>query len=63
LLLEPRLPRIGATEAVVLEARASDLARRSIKKESRPPRSSPNLVATANATRPASRRIEFPRAT
>ena len=33
--LEPRLPRIGAIDAVALEARAADLAKRSIKKESK----------------------------
>ena len=33
--LEPRLPRIGAVDAVALEARAADLAKRSIKRESK----------------------------
>ena len=33
--LEPRLPRIGAVDAVALEARAADLATRSIKRESK----------------------------
>jgi deoxyribose-phosphate aldolase len=33
--LEPRLPRIGAVDAVALEARAAELAKRSIKKESK----------------------------
>jgi len=33
--LEPRLPRIGAVGAVALEARAADLAKRSIKRESK----------------------------
>ncbi|HVM68276.1 MAG TPA: deoxyribose-phosphate aldolase [Gaiellaceae bacterium] len=33
--LEPRLPRIGAVDAVALEERASTLAKRSIKKESK----------------------------
>jgi deoxyribose-phosphate aldolase len=33
--LEPRLPRIGAIDAVALEARAADLAKRSIKRESK----------------------------
>ncbi len=33
--LEPRLPRIGAVDAVALEARAGELAKRSIKKESK----------------------------
>jgi deoxyribose-phosphate aldolase len=33
--LEPRLPRIGAIDAVALEARAGELAKRSIKKESK----------------------------
>src|SRR5690242_18241177 len=33
--LEPRLPRIGAVDAVALEARAADLAMRSIKRESK----------------------------
>ncbi len=35
LSLGPRLPRIGAVDAVALEARAADLARRSIKRESK----------------------------
>jgi deoxyribose-phosphate aldolase len=33
--MEPRLPRIGAVDAVALEARAADLAKRSIKRESK----------------------------
>jgi deoxyribose-phosphate aldolase len=33
--LEPRLPRIGAIDAVSLEARAAELAKRSIKRESK----------------------------
>jgi deoxyribose-phosphate aldolase len=33
--LEPRLPRIGAVDAVALEARAADLAKRSIKRDSK----------------------------
>src|SRR5499427_6784727 len=33
--LEPRLPRIGSVDAVALEARAGELAKRSIKKESK----------------------------
>jgi len=33
--LEPRLPRIGSIDAVAVEARAEDLARRSIKRESK----------------------------
>jgi deoxyribose-phosphate aldolase len=33
--LEPRLPRIGSVDAVALEARAADLAKRSIKRESK----------------------------
>jgi deoxyribose-phosphate aldolase len=33
--LEPRLPRIGSVDAVVLEERAATLAKRSIKKESK----------------------------
>lgn len=33
--LEPRLPRIGAVDAVALEARAGELAKRSIKKDSK----------------------------
>src|SRR5438128_8841965 len=33
--LEPRLPRIGSIDAVAVEARAADLARRSIKRESK----------------------------
>ena len=33
--LEPRLPRIGAIDAVSLEARASELSKRSIKRESK----------------------------
>jgi len=33
--LEPRLPRIGSIDAVAVEARADDLARRSIKRESK----------------------------
>jgi deoxyribose-phosphate aldolase len=33
--LEPRLPRIGAIDAVSLEARAGELAKRSIKRESK----------------------------
>jgi deoxyribose-phosphate aldolase len=33
--LEPRLPRIGAIDAVALEARAAELAKRSIKRESK----------------------------
>ena len=33
--LEPRLPRIGAVDAVALEARAAELAKRSIKRESK----------------------------
>jgi deoxyribose-phosphate aldolase len=33
--LEPRLPRVGAVDAVALEARAADLAKRSIKRESK----------------------------
>jgi deoxyribose-phosphate aldolase len=33
--LEPRIPRIGAVDAVALEARAAELAKRSIKKESK----------------------------
>src|ERR671937_811263 len=33
--LEPRLPRIGSVDAVALEERAAELARRSIKKESK----------------------------
>jgi deoxyribose-phosphate aldolase len=33
--LAPRLPRIGAVDAVALEARAADLAKRSIKRESK----------------------------
>src|SRR5438552_13704932 len=33
--LEPRLPRIGSIDAVAVEARAEDLARRSIKLESK----------------------------
>ena len=37
--LEPRLPRIGAVDAVALEARAADLAKRSIKRESKLQRS------------------------
>src|SRR5450432_2567300 len=32
---EPRLPRIGAVDAVSLEARAAELAKRSIKRESK----------------------------
>ena len=32
---EPRLPRIGAVDAVALEARAAELAKRSIKRESK----------------------------
>ena len=32
---EPRLPRIGAVDAVALEARAGELAKRSIKRESK----------------------------
>ena len=32
---EPRLPRIGAVDAVALEARAAELAKRSIKSESK----------------------------
>src|SRR6476646_9722952 len=33
--LEPRLPRIGSVDQVALEERASSLAKRSIKKESK----------------------------
>ena len=33
--LEPRLPRIGAVDAVALEERAASLAKRSIKKEAK----------------------------
>jgi deoxyribose-phosphate aldolase len=33
--LEPRLPRVGAVDAVALEARSADLAKRSIKRESK----------------------------
>jgi deoxyribose-phosphate aldolase len=33
--LEPRLPRIGAIDAVALEARAAELAKRSIKREAK----------------------------
>ena len=33
--LEPRLPRIGAIDQVALEERAAQLAKRSIKKESK----------------------------
>jgi len=33
--LEPRLPRIGSVDAVALEARAGELAKRSIKRESK----------------------------
>src|ERR671925_1632469 len=33
--LEPRLPRIGSIDQVALEARAAELAKRSIKKESK----------------------------
>src|SRR5438093_2343113 len=33
--LEPRLPRIGSVDAVALEARAAELAKRSIKRESK----------------------------
>src|SRR3569833_4159249 len=33
--LEPRLPRIGAIDAVALEERAASLAKRSIKKEAK----------------------------
>src|SRR5690348_4373463 len=33
--LEPRLPRIGAVDAVALEERAASLAKRSIKKDSK----------------------------
>ena len=33
--LEPRLPRIGAVDEVAVEARAADLARRSIKREAK----------------------------
>ncbi len=35
LTAEPRLPRLGAVDAVALEARAAELAKRSIKKESK----------------------------
>src|SRR2546422_10969627 len=35
LRLERRLPRIGSVDAVALEARAGELAKRSIKKESK----------------------------
>ncbi|MBM3676927.1 MAG: deoxyribose-phosphate aldolase [Actinobacteria bacterium] len=33
--LEPRLPRVGAVDAVALEARAAELAKRSIKRDSK----------------------------
>src|ERR687884_516212 len=33
--LEPRLPRIGSVDQVAVEARASDLSRRSIKREAK----------------------------
>src|SRR5437588_10222821 len=33
--LEPRLPRLGSVDAVALEARAADLAKRSIKREAK----------------------------
>src|SRR5438876_4871973 len=33
--LEPRLPRIGSIDAVAVDARAADFARRSIKRESK----------------------------
>src|SRR3990172_4775666 len=33
--LEPRLPRIGSVDAVAVEERAADLARRSIKREAK----------------------------
>src|SRR3954464_7762651 len=33
--LEPRLPRVGAVDAVALEERAATLAKRSIKKDSK----------------------------
>src|SRR5947207_10149761 len=33
--LEPRLPRIGSVDQVAVEARAADLAKRSIKRETK----------------------------
>src|SRR3954447_11380824 len=33
--LEPRIPRVGSVDAVALEFRAAELAKRSIKKESK----------------------------
>src|SRR5207244_10754292 len=35
LALEPRLPRIGSVDQVAVEARATDLSRRSIKRETK----------------------------